>query len=164
MFWSVNTDNRPTVDFYLSTPYLKEYMELLKLRSNPHNEILHKIVSSWTFNPTRERVENRIEKHLEEDQLFVASDNGTIFGSFSFHNIDNDIIEITGIGVLKEYRMKGLGRDLLNQFHEFTVATKIIVETDDEAVGFYMKSGFNIKSEKILENGIIRYELEWQSI
>ncbi|MBF9017080.1 MULTISPECIES: GNAT family N-acetyltransferase [unclassified Oceanispirochaeta] len=139
-------------------------MELVKLRSNPHDEILDKIVSSWTFNPTRERVHNRIEKHLEEDQLFVASDNGTIFGSFALHKIDDDLIEITGIGILKEYRMKGLGRDILNQFHELTFAAKIIVETDDEAVGFYMKSGFIIKSEKILENGIIRYELELKSI
>lgn len=57
---------------------------------------------------------------------------------------ENDTAEILDVAVKPEYRKHGIGRSLIDFiFTQFPIYT-ITAETDDEAVGFYKRCGFNV--------------------
>lgn len=55
-------------------------------------------------------------------------------------------ITIRHISVLPEFQRKGIGKLLLDNIKKRYVENKIIAETDEESVGFYLKSGFSCNS------------------
>lgn len=67
--------------------------------------------------------------------------------------------EILGIAVKKDLRKKGIGREMIYQAMETEHLKKITAQTDDDAIGFYRKSGF--EAERVVieyPNGyVVRY-------
>jgi GNAT superfamily N-acetyltransferase len=71
-------------------------------------------------------------------------------------------ITIRHISVLPEFQRQGVGKVLLDDVKERYAEHKIIAETDEESVGFYLKSGFSCNSfEGEYEN--LRYSCEFGS-
>ncbi|MCP4180518.1 MAG: GNAT family N-acetyltransferase [bacterium] len=135
-------------------------MEIQQIKENPNNKDLNKIVSYWTYNPTEDRINERISRHLTEENLFTCSVNNQIIGAIAYKIIDNKTVEITGIGISKNTKKKGYGKLLLKKIEEILPPAKIIVETDNNAVGFYKNCEYKIYNTKVLDNGITRYQLE----
>lgn len=54
-------------------------------------------------------------------------------------------IGIHSIAVEPAWRNRGLGRALLDALAERAEATRIVAETDDDAVGFYRRCGFAVE-------------------
>ena len=50
--------------------------------------------------------------------------------------------EILGIAVKENLREKGIGKEMIYQVMETEHLKKITAQTDDDAIGFYRKSGF----------------------
>lgn len=67
--------------------------------------------------------------------------------------------EILGIAVRKDLRGKGIGKEMVCQVMEAEHLKKITAQTDDDAIGFYRKSGF--EAERVVieyPNGsVVRY-------
>lgn len=71
-------------------------------------------------------------------------------------------ITIRHISVLPELQRQGVGKLLLDDVKERYANHKIIAETDEESVRFYLKSGFSCNSfEGKYEN--MRYNCEFNS-
>ena len=56
-----------------------------------------------------------------------------------------DTIGIRSIAVAPQWRNRGLGRTLIDALAERAGATRVVAETDDDAVGFYRRCGFRVE-------------------
>lgn len=97
------------------------------------------------YNPTPERLKRRAEKYSADKNTFVyACKTGGIYVGIVVFRIENNTAEILDIAVKPEYRKHGIGRSLIDFiFIQFPIYT-ITAETDDEAVGFYKRCGFDV--------------------
>ena len=69
-----------------------------------------------------------------------------VIGVCRFYELEKDIYKIGRIAVLKEYRNKGLGKEIVNSainYIKVLKAKKIYIYSQLHAVGFYEKLGFN---------------------
>ena len=139
-------------------------MEIKQITKIPDEERLNLVVSSWTYNPTEDRIRERIMHHIELENLYSFSINNETIGAFAFKKINEITSEITGIGVLKDFRNNGYGRQILKEAEELICFETIFVETNDSAVGFYKKCGYLVYNTRILDNGIVRYQLSKRSL
>lgn len=67
---------------------------------------------------------------------------------------------IRHLSVLPNFQREGIGTVLLESVKENCASRKIIAETDEEAVGFYLKTGFTCSSFQGT-HGNLRYKCEW---
>ena len=97
------------------------------------------------YNPTPERLKSRAEKYSADKNICVyACKNSEKYIGIVVFVTENGTAEILDIAVKPEYRKHGIGRKLIDFiFNRFPVDT-IIAETDDEAVEFYKRCGFNV--------------------
>ena len=97
------------------------------------------------FNPTPERLKDRTEKYSADKNIFVyACKKDGIYVGIVVFGTGNGTAEILDIAVKPEYRKHGIGKSLIDFiFTQFPIYN-ITAETDDEAVGFYKRCGFDI--------------------
>jgi len=132
---------------------------ITQVKVDPNNEYFDNIVSSWTYNPTKERIKERISRHLSEGKLFSMMYQNLLIGAVAYKEIDHNISEITGIGISVKYRNQGFGRRLINKIEQEIPTKEILIETDSSAVNFYEHCDYKIFKTKTLDNGLIRYQL-----
>ncbi|WP_086348884.1 GNAT family N-acetyltransferase [Candidatus Enterococcus clewellii] len=96
--------------------------------------------------------ENKAEAALEEylkspnKVLYAKVYKDVIEGCIGIDISKGELITITHIAVNQSYQGKGNASEMVNFVQEIYQPTKIIAETDREAVGFYEKYGFEINS------------------
>lgn len=97
------------------------------------------------YNPTPERLKRRAEKYSADKNTFVyACKTGGIYVGIVVFRMENGTAEILDIAVNPKYRKHGIGRSLIDFiFTQFPIYT-ITAETDNEAVGFYKRCGFDV--------------------
>ena len=106
--------------------------------------IYHLLVPS-VFNTTPERLLSRAEKYQADDKtsVFAYSENGEYKGIIVF-KVEDNTAEILDIAVIPEYKGNGIGSRLIDYIFTRFAVSKIIAETDDDAIGFYKKYGFSV--------------------
>ncbi len=111
--------------------------------------ILHLLAPS-VFNPTPERLLTRAEKYQADDKtsVYAYSESGEYKGIIVF-KIEDNTAEILDIAVKPEYQGKGIGSRLIDYIFSIFAVSKIIAETDDDAIGFYKKYGFTVIDTKL---------------
>ncbi|NLN18159.1 MAG: GNAT family N-acetyltransferase [Firmicutes bacterium] len=70
-------------------------------------------------------------------------------------------LTIESMSVRAEYRRKGVGRFLLHGLRTRLHARVMVVETDDDAVGFYHRCGFRVRSLGEVYPGTVRYRCRY---
>lgn len=75
---------------------------------------------------------------------------------------DDKTIEIIGIAVSKNKQKKGIGSKLIDFIRKNRNFDKLILETDNDAVGFYRKYGFEINSLGEKYPNCVRYLCEFK--
>ena len=92
----------------------------------------------------------------QEDRIYLIFYQNKLVGFFSFNLCDEKIVKIGSIFIEKEYRLKGLGRDLLNDITYLARNHKnnykyIIANSFVESVLFFFKNGYEFcrKNDKI---------------
>ena len=92
----------------------------------------------------------------QEDRIYLIFYQNKLVGFFSFNLCDEKIVKIGSIFIEKEYRLKGLGRDLLNDITYLARSHKnnykyIIANSFVESVLFFFKNGYEFcrKNDKI---------------
>ena len=80
--------------------------------------------------------------------------NDLVIGVCRFYELEKDIYKIGRIAVLKEFRNKGIGREIVNSAISYIKelkAKKIYIYSQLHAVGFYEKLGFIVEGDIFYE-------------
>ncbi|MBO0440198.1 GNAT family N-acetyltransferase [Candidatus Enterococcus ikei] len=96
---------------------------------------------------------------LDTDQrnYFVAYDQRLALGTIRYQSIDATSIQPDRLCVKKEYRQKGIGKQLLLLLEEKALAEGYefsILSAEKTALSFYEGLGYRVTSEEFLEDGI----------
>ena len=139
----------------------------LKLRElTLKNEILqaYEIYKHCMFLPTEEKFNNKVDLFLKDIfvKIFACFEQDKIVGIMVVSFKEQKEIEIIGIAIDVSARGKGIGSYMINQVINNYGLLSVYAETDNDAVGFYLKNGFNIMefSESYDGETVIRYKCE----
>ena len=139
----------------------------LKLRElTLKNEILqtYEIYKHCMFMPTEEKFNNKVDLFLKDNsvKIFACFEQDKIVGIMIVSFIEQKKIEIIGIAVDVSARGKGIGSYMINQVINNYELLFVYAETDNDAVWFYQKNGFNIVefSETYDGETVVRYKCE----
>ncbi len=100
------------------------------------------------YQPTAEAIKERIESYQSSDiSIYACVENGTYLGLIVYR-LCEQTATILDIAVHKYMRGRGIGSFLIDGMLYKSNATHVIAETDDDAIGFYLKFGFLIVEAK----------------
>lgn len=124
--------------------------------------IIYEIFKDVIYKPTKENVNHILME-------YTNNRNKTLFGYFINEELigiigleDKQVIEILHFGIHENYRNRDYGTALMDYIKNKYFDKKIYLTTDDDAVGFYKKYGYNITEYYEDINGKIykRYKCE----
>lgn len=163
----LSTAHYTDIEQYYSKEQIEEYGALgielydvcavCDVKGNVTDTGIIELLALSVYDPTPERLLNRARKYQESDKtkLYAYLESGKYIGIVVF-KINEQTATIFNIAVKPEHQGRGIGSKLADfVFDQFDIA-RIIAETDDDAIGFYQKSGFVITDTKI-EFGRKRY-------
>ncbi|KAB2460009.1 GNAT family N-acetyltransferase [Bacillus sp. CH126_4D] len=108
------------------------------------------------------------ETSLKKVVLYYRSNKGTLYRYEEKACIGIEIIgankaRICHIAVAPQYRHKGIALQMIKEVLRIHQLTYVEAETDKEAVGFYKKIGFQVKSLGEKYPGIERFHLYFKN-
>ncbi len=95
------------------------------------------------YRPTPERFRAKWAQWTADPQIRIctAEEDGRLLGMLVLRRNDTGA-DILGIAVAEACRRRGIGRQLIRTAIDSDRPDLLTAETDDEAVGFYVKCGF----------------------
>ena len=141
-------------------------MELELIELTHKNEVCktYEIYKHCMFMPTEEKFNKKIDQFLNDNsiKIFACFNEGEIEGVIVVSFVEQSKIEIIGIAVDLSARGKGIGSHMINQIVDDYSLISVYAETDNDAVGFYQKNGFNITEFYETYDGetVVRYKCE----
>ena len=130
------------------------------------NEVLqtYEIYKHCMFMPTEEKFNIKVNQYLNDNsvKIFACFEQDKIVGIMVVSFKEQKKIEIIGIAVDVSARGKGIGSYMINQIINNYGLLSVYAETDNDAVGFYRKNGFNIMEFSETYDGatVVRYKSE----
>ena len=136
-------------------------LSLIQLTSKIDIYQLYDLYKSCMYMPTKEKYSKVIDEFLNDNsiRIFACLHQSEAKGIIVVSFIDPCRIEILGIAVDPSVRSMGIGtymiRALMNRFNLISV----YAETDNDAVDFYRKNGFEILEfyETYNRETVVRY-------
>lgn len=119
-------------------------MEIKELSDIHETFEAYEVYKHCMYMPTFEKYNQQIASYLQDEsiKIFACCDNDIIKGIIVILFFEYNQAEILGIAVDTSERGRGIGSYMINTIKD-TYALKVInAETDDDAVGFYKKFGF----------------------
>ena len=125
-------------------------MNIIDVKESLCDKSVYSLLAPSVFNPTSARLLSRAEKYQADDKTkaYAYADNGEYKGIIVF-KIKEQTAEIPDIAVKPEYQGNGIGSRLIDYIFSKFAVSKIIAETDDEAIGFYKKYGFTVIDTRV---------------
>ena len=139
-------------------------MNLIELTHK--NDILqtYEIYKHCMFMPTEEKFNKKVEQFLNNNsvKIFACFSHGKIVGVMAVSFIEQKKVEILGIAVDLSARGKGIGSYMINQIVKYYGLISVYAETDNDAVGFYLKNNFSVTEfyETYGDETVLRYKCE----
>ena len=104
------------------------------------------VMSLSMFQPTTESIARAVERCRNANrELWGVVDDGRILGVVGYYIRGDQVLYIANISVIEERRGQGIGRSMIEALRE-KHGLPIELETDDDAIGFYRKCGFEAAS------------------
>ena len=100
------------------------------------------LLAPSVYNPTPERLQARAEKYSGDPDIRVCAYKEYEYKGIVAFSMEDNIATILDIAVSSDFRGQGIGSRLVNYIKDKMNPKKIIAETDDDAVLFYKKYGF----------------------
>ena len=126
----------------------------------------YEIYAPCMFMPTCEKFKAKAERYVSDPSVSVFGyfEGEKALGVISVEESE-DGVEILGIAVKAELRRRGIGSKLVGHVWNLFGKT-LIAETDDDAVDFYRKNGFEVKKFTACYGGesVTRYSCKKQKI
>ena len=139
-------------------------MNLIELTHK--NDILqtYEIYKHCMFMPSEEKFNNKVDLFLSDVfvKIFACFEQDKTVGIMAVSFKEQKKIEIIGIAVDVSARGKGIGSYMINQVINNYGLLSVYAETDNDAVWFYQKNGFNIMEFSETYDGaiVVRYKCE----
>ncbi len=139
--------------------------KIIKFEYNNHE--LHKISMDIRIKVfvDEQKVPIEIEEEFEEESThFLIYYKRKVAGTARYRRT-NKGIKFERFAILKEYRGKGLGYDILRYMlnDAKTYAQNIYLYAQITAIDFYKKSSFVVNGKKFDEGGIIHYPMTYEA-
>jgi len=121
---------------------VKMFVDVKRRMDTP---VVHRIISYASFDGSVEGVTKIVQKYQSNPALhfYAWIENDVVFGICGYE-IHSDKIEIHLISVDEHVRNRGVGGTMITALQE-KYSKNIEAETDDDAVVFYRKRGFETK-------------------
>ena len=124
----------------------------------------YEIYKHCMFMPTKEKFNKKIDLFLNDNsvKIFACFNQGEIVGVIVILFSEQRKIEIIGIAVELSARGKGIGSYMINQIVKYYGLISVYAETDNDAVGFYLKNNFSVTEfyETYGDETVLRYKCE----
>ena len=130
------------------------------------NEVLqtYEIYKHCMFMPTEEKFNIKVNQYLNDNSVKILAcfNQGEIVGVIVISFSEQRKIEIIGIAVELSARGKGIGSYMINQIVKYYGLISVYAETDNDAVGFYLKNNFSVTEfyETYGDETVLRYKCE----
>lgn len=116
------------------------------------NDNILELLSPSVYMPTKEKLLNRALKYQQNENILIYAYKDAEYKGIVVFEINSNIATIKDIAVKPEYQGRGIGSKLIDFiFNKFEVEA-ITAETDDDAIDFYQKYGFDILKTKMKFN------------
>ena len=141
-------------------------MELKLIELTHKNDVCktYEIYKHCMFLPTEEKFNKKVEQFLNNNsvKIFACFSHGKIVGVMAVSFIEQKKVEILGIAVDLSARGKGIGSYMINQIVKYYGLISVYAETDNDAVGFYLKNNFSVTEfyETYGDETVLRYKCE----
>ncbi len=134
-------------------------MNFVDIKGNLHNKCILDIISLSQYMPTEEKLNSLANKYETDADVFAfaCDDNVITYGVIILKRLINDEFEILNIATNPSVRSKGVASKLISFAIKVLKCSIVKAETDDDAIGFYQKYGFQIVSLGEKYPGTIRY-------
>ena len=121
------------------------------------SEEAYDIYSACMYKPTFEAYCEEMKRLLSDKKIYVCQVGDTINGMLV---LDKEKAEIVGIAVDPKCRETGIGRFLIEQVMILEKLESLYAQTDDDAVLFYQKCGFDVKRiiKEYPDGKVVRYD------
>lgn len=134
-------------------------MNFADLKSRIDEQQVQRILALSLFQPTMPQaiacVVNRCRSN-DERKLWGVLNGEQILGVVEYYFRDDGVIYVCNIAVIEACRGQGVGRFMLAALQE-KYNLPLALETDDDAVGFYRKCGFEAESFIHADYGVRRW-------
>lgn len=97
-----------------------------------------------------------------DTELLALNINGEVAGLYLLHKVSL-MNEITHLAIGERFRRQGHGRACLYDALLRSGRRPLVVETDEDALGFYKRVGFKLVGKRKHPSGTIRYRLGWHA-
>ncbi len=136
----------------------------IKPVSDLKDEKVLKLLSYSMFEPTSEKLTKRAEQYIENQyaHAIVFTRDEKYIGLCVFE-IKEKRATILQIAVDTHERNKGTATDLIDYIRDSFDIIEIVAETDDDAIGFYLKYGFVI-AETTVKFDTKRYAIKYTKV
>jgi len=127
---------------------------LCELKNNLDNPTVRKLVSASAYDQTIEATDRRMEefRRMEDLHFYGWLENDAILGACGVE-VHSDCVVIRNIAVVPHVRRRGIGKAMINAIQQ-KYKRIVKAETDDGAVEFYRKCGFETEGfVKIYSDG-----------
>ena len=124
----------------------------------------YEIYKHCMFMPTEEKFNIKVNQYLNDNSVKILAcfNQGEIVGVIVISFSEQREIEIIGIAVELSARGKGIGSYMINQIVKYYGLISVYAETDNDAVGFYLKNNFSVTEfyETYGDETVLRYKCE----
>jgi len=130
---------------------------LRDIKNELNNPTVLLLLVASAYDNSMENAYKKAEEYINRHNWSIYGwiENGEVVGVCGFKVYHTDHVEILNISVSENARGRGIGRAMVSALqNEFLLP--ITVETDDDAVNFYRKIGFNVENAPA-KGGIPRY-------
>jgi len=109
----------------------------------------YEVYKHCMYLPTKEKYDTKVEEWLKNENIkvFAYYVEDTIKGILVILLRQEEKAEIIGISVNPYFRGQGVGSYMIHQLMERYQLKEIFAETDDDAIGFYVRNGFEAKKQ-----------------
>lgn len=138
-------------------------MEMKELTSFDEILGIYDVYRHCMYMPTVGKFRKKVADFLEDERVrvFALWDEEIVKGAVAV-SLKDGAAEIKGISVDEKSRSRGMGSCMIKTVIDTLGLKKVYAETDDDAVGFYIKNGF--RTERFTETydgeEVIRYRCE----
>ena len=110
------------------------------------NSVVRKLIGESAFDNSSDAIDKKVAEFLRKKDwhLYGWIENNEILGVCGFE-VYSDYVEISNIAVSPDARDHGTGKAMIFELQQ-KYKMKVEAETDDDAVGFYLKCGFKAKA------------------
>lgn len=135
---------------------------MIDIKPYVDNRNILDLIGKCLFNPSKDKINEVVNSYLSNDNYLLLG-----------HKVDNEFVGYIGldltnpsktvinhIAVKEERRNTGIGRNMINSCLLDYEISEIEVETDNDALDFYKKLGFNVVNTEYKYDNVKRYTLK----